>query len=354
MTSPTRVSQWTPPSTAKRKIFRILFCLSLLGLLALPATPQTQGTRKKLEGTSAKSAPLLWEEPSDITSRDLFDGRGGKADAPASNTFVFEKEDLDGTTPKFVVKDASGVKWKIKLGVEAKPETAAARLVWGAGYFANKDYFLPVVKVTGIPGDLHRGKNLIGRDGTIRTVRLKREDEHKLSDWEWKHSPFQGTREWNGLRVLMAVLNNWDLKDVNNGVYAGTDGNGQPVRLYMVSDLGASFGKTSATKSGKGKLELYRKSRFIVKTSRDTVSFSSPGRMPVYEIFALPEYVRRMKIHWIANDVPRGDARWMGELLGHLSPSQIGDAFRAAGYSDEEVQGFVEVIERRIGQLREL
>jgi hypothetical protein len=44
----------------------------------------------------------------------------------------------------------------------------------------------------------------------------------------------------------------------------------------------------------------------------------------------------------------------MGQLLGQLSPEQIRDAFRAAGYSPQEVEGFTRVVEERIGQLEKL
>ena len=56
-------------------------------------------------------------------------------------TFTFLKEDRKGSNPKFDVQDENGVKWKVKLGSEARPETVASRLVWAVGYFANEDYF---------------------------------------------------------------------------------------------------------------------------------------------------------------------------------------------------------------------
>ncbi len=339
---------------AKYKIYMAVILLSLFLAGPLPAFSQPRKRVQKQADIAGTAKPVLWRPPADVTSLDLLGGPGGKAHAPSSTTFTFEKEDLDGTNPKYVVKDAAGVKWKIKLGPEAKPETAATRLVWAAGYFANEDYYLPEVTVSGVPSDLHRGKRLFGPGGTLKSVRLKREDEKKVGDWAWKNSPFQGTREWNGLRVLMAVINNWDLKDGNNAVYAGKDSEGQPERIYMISDLGASFGKTSETSTGKGKLDLYRKSRFITHSGADRVNFASPGMMPIYSIFALPEYIMRAKIHWIAKDVPRKDARWMGDLLGRLTPAQVQDAFRAAGYSEAEVTGFTEIVERRIAQLREL
>jgi hypothetical protein len=74
-----------------------------------------------------------------------------------------------------VVKDDAGVKWKIKLGPEAKPETVATRLVWAAGYIADEDYFLPTLRVTELPASLHRGRGLVGADGTMHDARLKRD-----------------------------------------------------------------------------------------------------------------------------------------------------------------------------------
>jgi hypothetical protein len=44
----------------------------------------------------------------------------------------------------------------------------------------------------------------------------------------------------------------------------------------------------------------------------------------------------------------------MGQILAQLSPGQIRDAFRAAGYSSQEIEGFASVIQNRIAQLNKL
>ncbi len=59
----------------------------------------------------------------------------------------------------------------MKLGIEARPETVASRLVWAVGYFTNEDYVLPELKVGMMPAHLHRGGKLIGPDGSMRNVR---------------------------------------------------------------------------------------------------------------------------------------------------------------------------------------
>jgi hypothetical protein len=304
---------------------------------------------------AAAGKAILWQEPTDIASRDLVYGAGGKKHEPnAEGKFVFDKEDLKGTNPKFTVKDQDGTKWKVKLGVEAKPETAASRLVWVVGYATNEDYFLPKVTVEGLPAHLKRGDGMKQPDGSFLSVRLKRSLKHEEKEgvWKWKENPFEGTRELDGLRVVMALINNWDLKDENNAVYDTDEG-----KLYLVSDLGASFGTTGQSftlKRGKGNLEQYRKSKFISKITPEYVSFGTPSAPAPILVFGPKNFFSRVHMEWIGHRVPREHVRWMAEELAKLSPQQIRDAFRAAGYTQPEVDGFALVVERRIAALRDL
>ncbi len=327
--------------------------LPLAVLAALSATLAVAAKVAKQAPRDIPSGMLMWQEPADIASRDLFYGPGGEKDAPRG-TFTFEKEDLDGTNPKFVVRDQDGVKWKVKLGEEARPETVASRLVWAAGFFADEDYFLADFKAEGMPEHLHRGAQQFAADGSTHNVRLKRylKGEEKIGSWEWLADPFTGSREWNGLRVLMALIDNWDLKDINNAIYdrAGT-------RIYLVSDLGASFGTTgrSLTRAeSKGNLSAYEQGHFITRTTPESVDFRTPSRPALIHMFELPEYVQRVHMEWIGKNIPRADARWMGEVLAKLSPEQIRAAFRAAGYTPEQVDAFSAEVEKRIAALNQL
>jgi len=206
---------------------------------------------------------------------------------------------------------------------------------------------------------LHRGQKLVGPHGSIQNVRLKREpdNEKKISSWKWRHDPFTGTREWNGLRVLMAVINNWDLKDKNNAIRSEKlPGDGEEL-FYEISDLGASFGKNGLSrdrKTSKGDLRFYVRSRFIKKIGPDYVDFATPRRADVVTLVNPREFFSRLGLRWIAKRVPRQDARWMGQLLAQLSADQIRAAFRAGGYSPQEVDGFTAVVEARIAQLNRL
>jgi hypothetical protein len=301
----------------------------------------------------------LWRQPADIQTRNLLYGPGGKKDAPPAGPFKFLKEDLKGTNPKFTVEDRNGTKWKVKLGAEARPETVATRFVWAVGYFADEDYFVDQAMLTDVPfASLERLRHLISSDSIVYNVRFKREGVEKKTEeeWAWKRNTFSNTRELNGLRVLMSTLNNWDLKDENNAVRE-TKHSKEPERLYLISDLGASFGTPNLVKGhdkSRGNVDAYERSKFIIRKTADRIDFASPGRPTWIAIVNPKQYFSRVRIEWIGRNIPRADARWMGTLLANLSPAQIRDAFRSAGYAPDEVERYSRVVETRIAELNAL
>lgn len=299
----------------------------------------------------------LWVQPADIHSENLIFGIGGEGHEP-HGPFTFDKEDMEGTNPKFDVRDSQGVKWKVKMGVEAQPEVAASRFVWAVGYHTDQDYFVPEIHVMGLPDHLHRGQEMVEPGGVVRNVRLKREEgEKKVGTWAWNKNPFVGTRALNGLRVMMAVVDNWDLKDENNAIRDEKQPDGSVKRIYEVSDLGASFGTTGIglTHAGsKGNITSYSNAKFITKVTPNHVSFAVPSHPELIRIFNTPEFVDRMEMRWIGRDIPREDVRWIGDRLGQLSQEQITDAFRAAGYQDVEARAFAAIVAGRIQLLKGL
>ena len=306
--------------------------------------------------TTRTEPMIFWRDPSDIASRNLFYGPGGRDHQPRG-PFMFVKEDREGSNPKFTVTGSDGVEWKAKLGVEARPETVATRIVWAIGYAADQDYFLDEIHVSGLPEHLHRGQSLVGAGGSIRNVRLEREQKgHKLGTWKWKRSPFEHTREFNALRVVMAVINDWDLKDANNSRREIATKTGKE-QVFYISDLGATFGTNAIARprsKSKGDLCSYQESAFIKKITPDYIDFATPKRPPVVFLVSPFEFMRRVHLDWIGHRIPRADARWTGELLGRLSVRQIEDAFRAAGYSPWEIEGFTKVVRSRIEELEKL
>ena len=323
--------------------------------------PAAGSKDKKEKKTAVEPVPegaerVFWREPNDIGSRNLVYGQGGEKNQPASGPLQFESEDMSASTPKFSVRDSSGTKWKIKLGDEARPETVATRLVWAAGFAVDEDYYLPTVIVKDLPSNIHRGKQFIGSDGSMQGARLERsiENQKKVGIWKWRNDNFAHTREWNGLRTLMALINNWDLKDINNSIYETKDANGQPTYLYVVSDLGSSFGPTHIDMhrhEDKGEYDAYSRSGFLMNERPEQVSFRTPGPPSPIFLFAPWVFIHREKLLWLGRDIPRDDARWMGTVLARLSPDQIRDAFRAGGYNPQEVEGFTAILQKRIAEL---
>jgi hypothetical protein len=301
-------------------------CLLLVFSLCVPAGAQQVAEGKAPQARSAGGLPVvLWRDPADIASRNLLYGPGSKARAPAGK-FKFVEEGKQGATPKFDVVDDRGVRWRVKVGPEARAETAAARLLWAAGYFADEDYYVPELRVEGMQ-KLSRGQEFVSADGVVRGAGLERHaaGRKKIGPWGWSDNPFVGTKELSGLKVMMSLMNNWDIKEQNNAIY---DEGGE--RHYVVSDVGATFGRTGGIFSRtKDNLQHYRQSEFVRK--------------------ATPEYVDFSFKH-----IPRADAKWLGELLSKLSADQIRDCFRAAGYSPEEIEGYTKAVQDRIRALSQL
>ncbi len=304
----------------------------------------------EVAGASGSSA-ALWRDRGNAASFNLLYGPGGKEHQP-SGKFTFVKEDKQGTSPKFEVVDEQGVRWKAKLGDEAKSETAATRLVWAAGYFTDEDYYLPELRIEKLP-ELSRGREFVSADGMVRGVRLERsiKGQKKNGNWSWFKNPFIGTKELSGLKVMMALINNWDLKEDNNAIY---DEKGEGPR-YVVADLGASFGETgNAVTRSKSNAGDYSDSKFVQKVTPEHVDFVLASRPIVLSAVNVPYYASRTHMQDIVKDIPVAHVKWLGKLLEALSDEQLRDCFRAAGYSPEEVEAYAAAVKERINNLNRL
>ena len=317
----------------------VLLCLS-----SAAAAPVSQATH---------GSPIIWSDPGDIGSKDLFNGPGGQEHRPALPA-KFLKEDSSGHNSKFDIADAKGKKWKAKLGIEAQPEVVATRLLWAIGYFTNDNYFISDLTVKDLPEHLHRGEGHVIAPGHVEKVRLQRHLEGKKSgQWAWRHNPLVGSREYNGLRVMMALIANWDLKNENNAIYDEKDG----AQRYMVTDVGTAFGASGdrwTEAQSKNNLKAYESAKFIGEVTPKYVNFSFPRFPPFLYVFDLPHFVHQVSLRWVGNHIPRQDAKWVGSLLAQLSHKQIEDAFRAGGYSPEQVEAYSRAVAKRIAELKQL
>ena len=256
---------------------------------------------------------------------------------------------MEGTSPKFDVEDEQGVRWRVKLGQEPQSETAATRLLWAAGYFVDEDYYLRGTQSDGYAEVAPWRELSSPRTArfTERAWNASSKEVKKLGNWDWFDNPFLDQQKLNGLRVMMSLLNNWDLKEINNSVYE-VDGE----RRYLVSDAGATFGNTGNTITrSKSELKGYTDSKFIEKAGPDFVDFVMHSRPFILAAVDVPNYRERTRMEQVTKHIPRADARWLGHRLSMLSEEQIRDCFRAAGYTPEEVTVYAETVRKRIAEL---
>jgi hypothetical protein len=162
-----------------------------------------------------------------------------------------------------------------------------------------------------------------------------------VDGWKWDHNPFVGSREFQGMKVMMALLNNWDIKDTNNKVaVVRNDKIADNELQYFVSDLGASFGKVSHIprvlyfKPDRNNPKAYVKTRLIDKVKDDRVDLHY-----------------KLKRKDLFKNITVADAQWINGWLSRLSDRQIEDAFRSANYSPEEVRMMTRGVRARIREL---
>jgi len=313
------------------RIWRLMIVLLALAAVASGSIfSHHKHKNKKDKDALPEGIPVLWRAPKDIRNRDLYWGPGGEAARPDLSHVTLIKKEKGGYSTKYRVRDGSGREWVVKLGKEAKGETAASRLMWATGYFADANYLVPQVRVEGI-------------DKPLENVRfsLRPKDVKRVNGWQWKQNPFVGSHEYQGLKVMMAVLNNWDIKDTNNKVAVVHNQKIADNELrYFVGDLGGSFGKVSHIprfiyfKPDRNNPKAYARTRLVNGVKNDRVDFHY-----------------RLKQKDLFKDVSVADVRWMSGWLSQLSDRQLEDAFRAANYKPDEVRMMTQAVRRRISEL---
>lgn len=301
----------------KRKIHNYL----LLAFIFTVALSQSIAAQSSSSGRN-----VMWE-PVETAKLDLYDGPGGDEMKPDLSKIEFIKEEKAGHNKKYRIKDGSGRTWVAKLGREAKPETAAVRLIYALGYKTEVNYLVPTITIPG--------------KGTFKNVRLEARPDNvkRLEEWKWKSNPFVGTKELQGLKIMMVFMSNWDVVDIQNKVL---DVGGE--NHYIVSDLGATFGKLGnnnlpifyrlGRKTGNPK--AFAKTRFIKGVKNGEVQLAYKGKnRKLFKGFTV------------------ADARWLVNRFRGLSDDQISDAFRAANYSPAEITTFTAAVRRKITELQQ-
>jgi hypothetical protein len=297
----------------------LALCLFLINTVI--SAQDSKGNKKDL---ASGGTPIMWEKV-DVSQQDTFLGPGGTVMQPDVSNITFIEEETGGHSKKFKIKDAAGNKWVAKIGDESQSETAAVRLLAALGYKTEINYLVPELTIPG--------------KGTFKNVRLEARPDNvkRLGTWSWKDNPFQGRREFQGLKIMMALLNNWDTKEANNVIIRDGD-----QLQYVISDLGVSFGKSGPVGlpifwrigRSRNEPEQYAESDFVKQVKNGSIKFSFSGKNdPMF------------------NNITNADGRWLADLLNQLSDKQIEDAFRAANYSDADIKLLADSVRRRIRAL---
>ena len=295
-----------------------------IGLLA--AGCRSDGPDKVFVVPSPAPMAELWVEPRDIAARDLLNGEGGEAAAPAPGArFTFVRKKHGGFSPGYTVKDEKGLTWSAKMGIEAQPEVVVSRLLWAIGFRQPPVYFLGSWTLSDGPEP--------GRKGPTR-FRPELPGWTERGSWPWRQNPFVGTRPLRGLIVFMRLVNNWDILDRNNTVDDLDPPRDGVKRFYVVKDLGATLGRTNAFwhQGTKNDVEDFEKQGFIDSVEGGIVHFDDKGR-------------RHRDLY---RNISTEDVRWTCERVARLTPKQWDDAFRAAGYDEATAGRFIRRLQAKV------
>jgi hypothetical protein len=294
-------------------------CGATTRVVELPDTPP-----------SPQQMAELWVDPGP-RPRELFYGIGGRELAPSKAAeYRFKGKDELGFSVSYDVLDPDGIEWSAKIGPEAQTEVVVSRLLWGLGYHQPPLHYLP-------------SWNLVQEGGEIRKesearFRPKLERLDRLEDyWSWKENPFIGTRPFNGLLVILLMLNSTDLKDDNNSIYEvkGRIRAATPDvrRWFVVRDLGAALGETGKLFPRRNWIEGFEEEEFIEGVKDGRIEFAFTGRH---------RELLRM--------ITPADLRWAATRLQGLTEQQWHDAFRAANYTDALRDRYIRKIRQKIEQ----
>ena len=286
------------------------------------------------------ASSVLWQNPGRIETADLNASSG-----PPRPPYTFVREEMSGTSPKVIVRDASGIEWRVKGGRDVKPETFITRFVSALGYYAETTYFCAKGRIENTR-PLKRKSEFLQPDGTFTWVSFEKIEPGSrfTGAWSYIDPALKDTKELKGLKILVMLFSNWDNKDSrdakkgsNTSILQLRDGR----QVYFINDWGQSFGSW-------GRM-FGRENWNCVSYEAQTRSFVAGVKNNFVQFGYGGEHTNDFK-----TDITVDDVKWLMTYLGRITDEQIHAGLKAAGASDDEEQCISRALRDRIEQLRKI
>jgi hypothetical protein len=314
---------------------RRLLAVVVVSMVALTVASCGRAKRPSLRPSAPVAGAVLWQQPTDLTSRDLFNGPWGSRRAPdARAIYTLVERKHSGVNVGMTVVDPDGREWSVKqpypsgLDDEGPVEVTLSRVLSAVGYQQPPVYYLPSFT---LKDDWGTRRVAGGR------FRLKEEGLKDAGAWRWEENPFIGSKPYQGLLVLLTMFNSTDLKNSNNTLYERRDGD-RVERWYVVRDIGSALGDTNVISARKNHAETFERHPFVLGVRNGYVEFKPH---PWYQAL-------------VDERITPDDVVWASNLLARLSDRQWRDAFRAGGYQPEVAEPFIRTLRDRVRQGQEV
>ncbi len=166
-----------------------------------------------------------------------------------------------------------------------------------------------------------------------------------VDEWEWDQFAHATSYATGGLLVAQMMVNNWDLKSSNNKVYEIADTTAGRRRVYVVRDVGASFGSNKqprwlnwlGIRGGQG-------------SKNDLADFEASAFIDGVDEEGYVDFAYRGPNEWAVSKITPAHVRWTANLMARISNRQWQDAFRAGGYTQEQSTRYIAKLKERIAQ----
>lgn len=291
--------------------------------------------RPQVQNAPPPPGAVMWVEPTDLATRDLYNGPWGAEHAPdPMDIYDLLEMKHSGVNLGVTVKDSKGREWSVKqpfpgnLDSEAPIEVVVSRLLSAIGYRQPPVYHLPAFT---LKDDFGRRVEVGGR------FRLKVDGLKEVGNWDWAANPFVGSKEYQGLIVLLMMFSSSDLKNSNNSLYEHREGD-LVEHWYLTRDIGSAFGDTNRFVPRKNHPDAFEREPFILGVTNGYVDFA-------YNSW----YKNLVRVRITPEEVA-----WACDLLGRLSEQQMQDAFRAGGLDPDVANRFIAKLREKIQQGRTL